>query len=45
VQITSTRPVGAVITHVVGGRTGRFELTGVRLYDGTYAAEPLDRYI
>ncbi|MFM9543995.1 hypothetical protein [Streptomyces turgidiscabies] len=44
-QITSTRLAGSTLLHVVGGRAERFELTDVRLHDGTYAAEPVDRYL
>lgn len=44
IQLASTRQPGTLITWTVRGRTERFELTDVRLYDGTFAAEPLDRY-
>ncbi|MEX2985635.1 hypothetical protein [Streptomyces sp. C36] len=41
-QYETTRPPGTVITHRIGDRPQRFELTDVPLGDGTYAAEPLD---
>ncbi|MCX5318085.1 hypothetical protein [Streptomyces sp. NBC_00154] len=44
IQLPSTRPAGTVIVWPVGARQERFELTDVRLYDGTFAAEPVDRY-
>ncbi|MEU0283276.1 hypothetical protein [Streptomyces sp. NPDC006195] len=44
VQLTSTRPPGTVVTWLTGGYRERFELTDVQLYDGTFAAEPVDRY-
>ncbi|MDQ0710565.1 hypothetical protein QFZ55_000017 [Streptomyces luteogriseus] len=44
-QVTSTRPAGTVITRQVDGRIERFELTEVLRYDGTHAAEPLDRHL
>jgi hypothetical protein len=43
-QLTSTRPPGTVITRLIRGHAERFELTDVQLYNGTFAAEPLDRY-
>ncbi|MFJ6000465.1 hypothetical protein [Streptomyces sp. NPDC092370] len=45
VQFTSTRAAGTTIIRVFDGRPEQFELTSVRLYDGTYAAEPVDRYL
>ncbi|MFG2457031.1 hypothetical protein ACGFWE_08175 [Streptomyces sp. NPDC048523] len=45
VRRESTRPVGSIITVVVDGSAERFELTGIPLQDGTFAAEPLDRYL
>ncbi|MCF1593364.1 hypothetical protein [Streptomyces muensis] len=45
VQHLTTRPPGTVITLEVNGRRERFELTDVRLPDGTFAAEPVDRYV
>lgn len=44
VQLMSTRPPGTLIIWPGRDRPERFELTGVRLYDGTFAAEPVDRY-
>ncbi|MFJ5222821.1 hypothetical protein [Streptomyces sp. NPDC088400] len=44
VQLTSTRPPGTIITWLTRGHRERFELTDVQLYDGTFAAEPVDRY-
>ncbi|CAM5680294.1 hypothetical protein SAVIM338S_07308 [Streptomyces avidinii] len=44
-QITSTRPARTAITYRAGGLAERFELTDALLHDGTYAAEPLDRYV
>ncbi|MER5757715.1 hypothetical protein [Streptomyces sp. NPDC002082] len=44
-QITSTRPARTAIIYRGGGQAERFELTDALLYDGTYAAEPLDRYL
>ncbi|MCZ4101105.1 hypothetical protein [Streptomyces sp. H39-C1] len=44
-QLISTRPAGTVLAHVVGGRAERFVLTNAVLYDGIFAAEPLDRYL
>ncbi|MGC4986656.1 hypothetical protein ACLQ18_39705 [Streptomyces sp. DT193] len=43
-QITTTRLVGSVITRAVAGREMRFELTTATLYDGSFAAEPVDSY-
>ncbi|MFF0448097.1 hypothetical protein ACFYT4_17090 [Streptomyces sp. NPDC004609] len=44
IQVISTRPVGTFLIWPVGRQQERFELTDVRLYDGTFAAEPVDRY-
>ncbi|MCL7429824.1 hypothetical protein [Streptomyces sp. YS415] len=44
VQITTTRPAGTVITYRSDDHAERFELTDIPLGDGTYVAEPLDRY-
>ncbi|MFD7498979.1 hypothetical protein ACFV8T_43065 [Streptomyces sp. NPDC059832] len=44
IQLASTRTAGAVIVWPVGDRQERFEFTDVQLYDGTFAAEPTDRY-
>ncbi|MFE3830573.1 hypothetical protein [Streptomyces sp. NPDC059092] len=44
VQLTSTRPPGTVVTWLISGHRERFELTDVPLCDGTFAAEPVDRY-
>lgn len=44
-QLLSTKPAGTLVTHRVDGRDERFELTDTMLYDGTYAAEPVDRYL
>ncbi|MFI1285208.1 hypothetical protein ACH4U5_31390 [Streptomyces sp. NPDC020858] len=44
VQIISTRPVGTVVKHRGPAGPEDFELTNAVLFDGTYAAEPLDRY-
>jgi hypothetical protein len=38
-------PAGTVITRQVDGCIERFELTEVLRYDGTHAAEPLDRHL
>ncbi|MFG2586382.1 hypothetical protein [Streptomyces malaysiensis] len=43
VQVTTTRPVGTLITQTLTGQEQHFELTNVRLHDGTFAAEPIDR--
>lgn len=43
VQVTTTRPMGMLITQTLNGRQRWFELTNVRLHDGTFAAEPIDR--
>ncbi|MFC7936508.1 hypothetical protein ACFU2J_09785 [Streptomyces sp. NPDC057387] len=42
VQYETTRPTGTKITPWVDGRQRLYELTDVRLEDGSYAAEPLD---
>lgn len=44
-RLLSTRPAGSIVAHHVDGRTERFELTDVPMHDGTFAAEPLDRYL
>ncbi|MFE7111133.1 hypothetical protein ACFU98_42750 [Streptomyces sp. NPDC057575] len=44
VQLASTRPAGTVIVWPAENGQERFELTDARLYDGTFAAEPVDRY-
>ncbi|MER6611184.1 hypothetical protein ABT282_36230 [Streptomyces sp. NPDC000927] len=44
IQLTSTRPAGTVIVWPIGDSRERFELTDVQLYDGTFAAEPVNRY-
>lgn len=44
VKITTTRQTGTTITYLVHGHTERFELTSAQLHDGTFAAEPIDRY-
>lgn len=44
VQMMSTRPAGAVLVWPVGDRQERFELTDIQLVDGTFAAEPVDRF-
>ncbi|WP_331734460.1 MULTISPECIES: hypothetical protein [unclassified Streptomyces] len=44
IQLASTRTAGAVIVWPVGDRQERFEFTDVQLYDGTFTAEPTDRY-
>ncbi|MFE4777835.1 hypothetical protein [Streptomyces sp. NPDC056713] len=41
----TTRRAGTVIRRDVGRGPERFELTKVQLPDGTYAAEPMDRYV
>ncbi|MFB6825514.1 hypothetical protein ACFCXA_28480 [Streptomyces virginiae] len=41
----STLPTGTVISRDTGGQRERFQLTGAVLADGTYAAEPVDRYV
>ncbi|MFI1285212.1 hypothetical protein ACH4U5_31410 [Streptomyces sp. NPDC020858] len=43
-QVVSSRPAGTVVSQRGPGRRQRFELTDAILADGTYAAEPLDRY-
>ncbi|MFJ4242793.1 hypothetical protein ACIP17_19520 [Streptomyces iakyrus] len=45
VRLLTTRPPGTVLTLEVNGQRERYELTGVRLPDDTYAAEPADRYV
>ncbi|MFE4547949.1 hypothetical protein [Streptomyces sp. NPDC056785] len=44
VQVMSTRLAGAILVWPVGDRQERFELTDVQLFDGSFAAEPVDRY-
>ncbi|MCF2131017.1 hypothetical protein L1I79_32025 [Strepomyces sp. STD 3.1] len=44
VQITTTRPAGTVITYRSDDHIERFELTDIPLHDGSFAAEPVDRY-
>ncbi|MFB6842123.1 hypothetical protein [Streptomyces sp. NPDC056361] len=44
VKLTTTRPAGTTITYRADGGTERFQLTSARLHDGTFAAEPIDRY-
>ncbi|MFF8681141.1 hypothetical protein ACF07F_24815 [Streptomyces sp. NPDC015237] len=44
VQITTTRPAGTVITYRSDDLIERFELTDIPLHDGSFAAEPVDRY-
>ncbi|MGW1226605.1 hypothetical protein [Streptomyces sp. NPDC002530] len=41
----TTRRAGTIIRRDVGRGLERFELTKAQLSDGTYAAEPMDRYI
>ncbi|CBG71165.1 conserved hypothetical protein [Streptomyces scabiei 87.22] len=41
----TTRRAGTIIRRDVGRGPERFELTNVQLSDGTYAAEPVDRYV
>ncbi|MBL1120476.1 hypothetical protein JK364_50530 [Streptomyces sp. 110] len=43
VPVTTTRPVGTLIAQTLNGQEQWFELTNVRLHDGTFAAEPIDR--
>ncbi|MFC8276635.1 hypothetical protein ACFUJR_29710 [Streptomyces sp. NPDC057271] len=43
-HVTTRRP-GTIITRDVGRGPERFELTDVELPDGTYVAEPIDRYV
>jgi hypothetical protein len=43
IQVTTTRPVGTLITHTFTGQERHFELTNVRLHDGTFAAEAIAR--
>ncbi|MFG2557210.1 hypothetical protein [Streptomyces sp. NPDC048581] len=45
VRRDTTWPPGTVITATVDGRAQRFQLTDASLYDGTFAAEPLDRHL
>lgn len=40
----TTRRAGTIIRRDVGRGPERFELTKAQLPDGTYAAEPVDRY-
>ncbi|MFJ8111654.1 hypothetical protein [Streptomyces sp. NPDC096132] len=40
----TTRRAGTVIVRDVGRGPERFELTNVRLRDGSFVAEPMDRY-
>lgn len=44
VRYETTQPPGTKIQPWVGGHQRLYELTGVRLEDGTYAAEPLDEH-
>lgn len=44
VQVMSTRLAGAILVWPVGDRPVRFELTDAQLFDGSFAAEPVDRY-
>ncbi|MFF1764688.1 hypothetical protein [Streptomyces sp. NPDC058249] len=44
-QHATTRPPGTVIRVMVDGHRERFELTNVKVPDGTYAAEPMDLYV
>ncbi|MGI5397770.1 hypothetical protein [Streptomyces sp. CA-251251] len=44
VRFETTRPAGTRITPWIDGRQRLYELTDVPLEDGTYAAEPLDRF-
>ncbi|WP_330346685.1 hypothetical protein OG858_47105 (plasmid) [Streptomyces europaeiscabiei] len=41
----TTRRAGTVIRRDVGRGPERFELTSTPMGDGTYVAEPLDRYV
>ncbi|MCX5216133.1 hypothetical protein OG689_44165 [Kitasatospora sp. NBC_00240] len=41
----TTRGTGTVITRDIDGQRRQFELTDALLRDGTYAAEPLERYL
>jgi hypothetical protein len=41
----TTRRAGTIIRRDVGRGPERFKLTNVQLADGTYAAEPIDRYV
>ncbi|SES32234.1 hypothetical protein SAMN04487983_104277 [Streptomyces sp. yr375] len=41
----TTRRAGTVIRRDVGRGPERFELTNTPMGDGTYVAEPLDRYV
>ncbi|MEU6557783.1 hypothetical protein ABZ915_47410 [Streptomyces sp. NPDC046915] len=43
-HVTTRRP-GTVVTRDAGRGPERFELTDVELPDGTYVAEPMDRYV
>ncbi|MFF7641829.1 hypothetical protein [Streptomyces canus] len=43
-HVTTRRP-GTVIRRDVGRGPERFELTKAQLPDGTYVAEPIDRYV
>lgn len=40
-RFASGQPFGTVVLHVVEGRVQRLMLTGTRLSDGTFAAQPL----
>ncbi|MFW3469915.1 hypothetical protein ACN24M_00135 [Streptomyces microflavus] len=41
----TTLRAGTIIRRDVGRGMERFELTKVQMPDGTYAAEPMDRYV
>ncbi|GAA2651411.1 hypothetical protein GCM10010425_75680 [Streptomyces spororaveus] len=41
----TAQPVGAVVIQQFGTRPERFLLTDVQLADGSFVAEPLDRYL
>jgi hypothetical protein len=43
-HVTTRRP-GTVITRDIGCGPERFELTEAEMPDGTYVAEPMDRYV
>ncbi|MCM2387455.1 hypothetical protein [Streptomyces albipurpureus] len=44
IQVASTRQAGTIMVWQIGARNERFELTNVYLDDGTFAAEPVERY-
>ncbi|MFE2141932.1 hypothetical protein ACFXA3_09290 [Streptomyces sp. NPDC059456] len=44
-HLDSTGPAGTVVTHTAANGPKHFELTGAVLPEGTFAAEPLHRFL